>query len=103
MEIIGKVVEVTPKFIRLRTIKKKQEIDVFFPESKRESIDRLYEPKMTAKLEVELEGFNIEGSNFARLWMLYVIWPEYCEPERMRTDEIRALFEARKKLYRQNP
>ena len=102
MEIVGNVIKVTPAFIRLKTIRKNQLIDVFFPENKRVSINRLYERRMLAKIEVEVESFEMCGCKFAKLWLKFVIWPEYSEPDRMDSEAMRFLFDERKKLYR-NP
>lgn len=96
MEILGRVIEVTDHYIRLKTSRKKQLIDVFFPEIKRKSINRLYERHMLAKIEVEAESF-------AKLWFKFVIWPEYSEPDRIDTEAKKLLFEERKKLYQNIP
>ncbi|KAA0126426.1 hypothetical protein FY557_17400 [Chryseobacterium sp. SN22] len=103
MEILGRVIEVTDHYIRLKTSRKKQLIDVFFPEIKRKSINRLYERHMLALIEVEAESFEMCGCKFAKMWFKFVIWPEYSEPDRIDTEAKKLLFEERKKLYRNIP
>ena len=76
MEIKGNVVLITNNFVRLRTIKKKQEIDVFFTEKKYEAIDAWLEPNMFAQVEVESESIEFFGMKLAKLWFRFAIGPE---------------------------
>lgn len=103
MEIIGRVVKITDTYIRLRTSRKKQLIDLFYPESKRVSLKWIFEPKVLARIEVEAESFEMCGCKFAKLWLKFVIWPEYSKPESIREEGVRIIFEERKKLYRKIP
>lgn len=102
MEIIGNVVKVTDEFIRLRTVQKKQEIDVFYPESKKFAIRWRYEPHMITTIEVEPESIDIDGCKFAKLWFKFVVTPNLNIPEDMRNEGVIRIIEAMKKLYK-NP
>ena len=75
MEITCNIVEVKEDCIRVSTVKKKQEIDIFFPESKREAVKARYQPHMVTEIEVELQAYENGGYMFAKLWLLYVIFP----------------------------
>ena len=52
MKIAGNIIKVTDTYIRLRTVKKRQEIDVFFTAAKKLSVETLFEPHMITVLSV---------------------------------------------------
>lgn len=76
MEITANIVEVSQNSIRVRTVSKKQEIDIFFTPSKAAAIAELYEPHMVTRINVEVETAHIEGMKLAKLWIRHVITPE---------------------------
>ncbi len=53
-----------------------QEIDVFFTATKKLSVETLFEPHMVTVLSVELQTFEVDGSKFAKLWLLWVQSPQ---------------------------
>ncbi|KFC19364.1 hypothetical protein [Chryseobacterium sp. FH1] len=75
MEISGTILIVGPNYIRIRTVKKKQEIDVFFPDSKAKAMEALYEPNMGTTIEVEVQSFEFENVRYAKFWAVFVIRP----------------------------
>lgn len=76
MEIAGNVVQIKENYVRLRTIKKKQEIDVFFVDSKYRAIEAWLEPNMFAEIEVEVESIDILGVKLAKFWFKFAVLPE---------------------------
>lgn len=99
MEILGTVIEIKENYVRLRTMKKKQEIDVFFNEKKYVAIEEWLEPNMSATIEVESESTEVFGMKLAKLWFKFAISPEpqkeifiHNEPLRKRKNLILTLF-----------
>lgn len=75
MNIVGTIIEVTENCILLQTVSKKQLIDIFFTPSKKLAVEVLFEPHMTANLLIEIQTVNVEYSNFAKLWLVWVQFP----------------------------
>jgi hypothetical protein len=98
MEITGNIVCVTDEYIRIRTIKKLQEIDIFYPETKRKAIGWRFEPRIIARIEVEPQTIEIDGYKFAKLWFKYVTMPELGRSENRNAQHIFDLME--EQLYR---
>jgi hypothetical protein len=101
MEIKGNVVLVTDDYIRIKTIKKRQEIDVFYPESKRKAIGWRFEPRIITIIEVEPQSVEMDGVKLAKLWFKYVKMPELDRSENRNAQHIFDLME--EMLYRKNP
>lgn len=81
MEIAGIVTKVTATYIRVRTIKKKQEIDVFYTESREKAVFYRFQEHIVTRIEVEPEEVEVNGVKLAKLWLKYVITPEQLNPE----------------------
>ncbi|KFF26874.1 hypothetical protein [Chryseobacterium vrystaatense] len=81
MEITGVVVKLTDEFLRIQTVKKKQEIDVFFSEQKKRAMEYRYQPHMITRIEVEPQSVELNGNKIAKLWLKYVNWPKLPEIE----------------------
>ncbi len=100
MIIKGNIVFIKNNFVRLRTIKKGQEIDVFFTEKKFDAIDAWLEPYMFAEIEVESESIEVEEIKLAKLWFKFAVSPEpqtelfigHSEPLRRRKNLLLTLF-----------
>lgn len=98
MEIAGKIIKITDTYIRLETISKKQEVDVFFPESKWEPLELLFEPHMLAVLVVEVQSLEHDGNKLAKLWIKHVRIPflysdeDLNEAQKRRYDKISILY-----------
>ncbi|WP_284460863.1 hypothetical protein [Chryseobacterium sp.] len=75
MEITGVVTKVTKTYIRLQTIFKKQNIDVFYPESKERAVFYRFQEHMVTTLEIEPQEVDIDGLKYAKLWFKYVLSP----------------------------
>ena len=85
MEITVNIVELFKNSIRVRTIRKKQEIDIFFTPSKAEAVYELYEPHMVTTIDVEVETASIEEMKLAKLWLVQVMSPELPQLETLTT------------------
>lgn len=102
MEITGNVVFVNSDFIRIRTVKKKQEIDVFFTDPKRVAIKILFHSHMIATIEVEIQSLVIGENKFAKIWFIGVMWPalpdekDLSAPQKARIDIIKVLYPEKK-------
>lgn len=104
MEIIGTVVALTDKFLRIRTVLKKQQIDIFYPESKSKAMKWRFEPQMITHLEVEPQEFEVDGIMYAKLWFKYVISPENMSEENCYFDAAKKIRIDMMVLYRdKNP
>jgi hypothetical protein len=99
MEITGNIVSVNENNIRIRTVKKKQEIDIFFPESKKVALHYRFEPHMISKMIVEPETIEIEGNKYAKLWFKYVTMPDNMKLEDCRPEAAKRVREIMKILY----
>lgn len=95
MEIVGNIVTVTDEYFRIKTIKKKQNLDIFFTENKIEGIDSFYEPHMVTRIEVEPQEFEHAGYKYAKLWLKYVVFPKRNREDQCNTA---AAFRQREKV-----
>lgn len=102
MEITGIVTKVTTTYIRVRTIKKKQEIDVFYTESREKAVFYRFEPHILTKIEVEPEEVDFNGVKLAKLWLKYVIIPHRLNPEDYSSRISGSPAEITSILYRKN-
>jgi len=100
MQITGNVVKITDKFLRIKTVSKRQEIDIFFPESKMEAMKARYEPHMGTTIQVEPEEYEKDGYKFAKLWFLYIITPPIMNPENSCFPAAYRVAELMKVLYK---
>ena len=75
MKITGVVKEITDTYIRIVTTSKKQEIDVFFTESKSSAMNILFQPHMTASLIIDYQAIEIGFVKLAKLWFVGVLFP----------------------------
>ncbi len=100
MEITGIIVSVNENYIRIRTVKKTQEIDIFFPESKKVALHYRFEPHMISKMIVEPETIEIEGNKYAKLWFKFVTMPDNMLLDDCRNEGAKRVRELMKILYK---
>ncbi|WP_288435386.1 hypothetical protein [uncultured Chryseobacterium sp.] len=102
MEITGHVTKVTNTFIRVRTIRKRQEIDVFYTQSRERAIFYRFEEHIITTIEVELQEVEVEGAKYAKLWLKYVILPAQLRDEDYSSRLTDSPFKITSILYKKN-
>lgn len=100
MEIKGNIITISEDFLRIQTIKKKQEIDIFFSVAKRKAVEYRFEPHMITTIEVEPQSIEINGNKFAKIWLKHVIFPNLIKEEDYNCENGVARRNEMKKLYK---
>ena len=75
MKLVGTVRKVTESYITIETTSKKQEIDVFFTDTKSQAMIMLFQEHMTASLIVDVQSVEMGFIKFGKFWLISVDFP----------------------------
>ncbi|MGI9582671.1 hypothetical protein ACR1PO_15860 [Chryseobacterium sp. RRHN12] len=75
MEIRGTIKSKHVDHVRLITSDKKQEIDVFYTESKKFDIEELSERELVV-FQVTAESVDYYGLKLAKHWLIHILFPQ---------------------------